>query len=140
MQNNLVFLPLVVQILLTVILYAHLATARAKASRQGLVNEERRALHEDAWPDSVVQISNCVRNQFEAPVLFYILVILLWLNNSITLYVHIFAWGFALSRIGHAAVHIGSNTVPLRRKLFIAGGLNIIALSLLLLYALLAGH
>lgn len=137
MQNYCVFLPVVVQILLTVFLYARLAVARAQASRQGLVDEARRSLHEDAWPDSVVQVSNSVRNQFEAPVLFYVLVILLWLTDGVNLWVHIFAWAFVVSRIAHAAVHVRSNNVSLRRKVFIFGGVNIIALTVLSTYSIL---
>ena len=133
MQNHLVFLPVVVQIILTILLYAHLAIVRANAAKQGLVNEERRALHDDAWPDSVIQVNNCVQNQFEVPVLFYVLVILLWLTNGVNLYVHIFAWAFVSSRIFHALVHVRSNYVPLRRKVFIIGGANIIALTVLLI-------
>ncbi|MFK7974600.1 MAG: MAPEG family protein [Halioglobus sp.] len=139
MQNNFVFLPVAVQILLTVVLYARLAITRAKASQHGLVNEERRALYDDAWPDHVVQVSNCLRNQFEAPVLFYVLVISLWLVNGVNLYVHIFAWAFVLSRIVHASVHLGSNAVPLRRTVFILGGLNIVALTVFLVYSITAG-
>lgn len=137
MQNHAVFLPVVVQIILTFVLYARLAIVRAQASKQGLVDESRRALHEDAWPDSVVQISNSVRNQFEAPVLFYVLVLLLWLINGVNIYVHVFAWAFVLSRILHASIHLGSNAVPLRRKVFVFGGVNIIALAVLALYAIL---
>lgn len=136
MGNDLVFLPVIVQILLTIFLYAHLAIAKARASRQGLVDESRRALHEDAWPDSVIQINNCVRNQFEAPVLFYVLVILLWLTGAVSAYVYLFAWGFVISRLVHAAIHVRSNYVPLRRKVFILGGLNIMALTVLLMHSI----
>jgi hypothetical protein len=138
MQNYLVFIPVVIQIVLTIFLFAYLAIARAKAAKQGLVDEERRALHDDAWPDSVIQVNNCVRNQFEAPILFYVLVILLWLTNGINLYVHIFAWAFVLSRIVHASIHVRSNYVPLRRKVFIFGGVNIMALTVLSIFSIVA--
>lgn len=138
MQNYFVFLPVVVQILLTTFLYARLAIVRAEASRQGLVDEARRSLHEDAWPDSVVQVSNSVRNQFEAPVLFYILMVLLWLTNGVNLWVHILAWAFVFSRIIHASIHVRSNNVSLRRKVFIFGGVNLIVLMVLLIYSIFA--
>lgn len=139
MQNYLVFVPVVLQIVLTIFLYAHLAIVKAKASKQGLVNEDRRSLHDDAWPDSVIQVSNCLRNQFEAPLLFYVLVVLLWLTNSISLYVYIFAWAFVFSRIVHALIHVRSNYVPLRRKVFVIGGVNIVALTVLLIYSIAVG-
>lgn len=136
MQNYLVFLPVVIQIVLTIFLYAHLAIAKAQAAKQGLVNEDRRALHADAWPDSVIQINNCVRNQFEVPVLFYVLVILLWITNGVNLYVYFFAWAFVFTRIVHASIHVRSNYVPLRRKVFILGGVNVMALTVLLTYSI----
>ncbi len=139
MQTYSVFLPVLVQILLTIYLYIRLAAARAAAAQQGLVDEERRALHGDAWPDSVIQLNNSVRNQFETPVLFYVLLVLLWLTGGVSLYVHIFAWAFVLSRIVHASIHTGSNFVPRRRKVFIFGGLNLIALTVLLGYAIVTG-
>ncbi len=136
MQNYSVFLPIVVQVMLTISLFVYLALAKAGASKQGLVDEERRSLHDDAWPDNVLQVNNCVRNQFETPVLFYVLVILLWLTNGVTLYVHIFAWAFVATRIVHALIHVRSNYVPLRRKVFIVGGLNLMALTVLLIYSI----
>lgn len=139
MPDHFLFLPAVIQILLTIFLFARLAIVRANASKQGLVNEERRSLHEDAWPDSVVQVSNCVRNQFEAPVLFYVLVILLWLTNGVNLYAHVFAWAFVASRIVHAYIHVGANDVPRRRVAFIIGGVNIIALTVLVTYSIAVG-
>ena len=42
-------------------------------------------------------------------------------------------------RVVHALVHVRSNYVPLRRKVFILGGLNLIALTLLLVYSILMG-
>lgn len=139
MNSSLVFLPVVVQILLTICLIIRLAALRAKAAQQGLVDESRRALHGDAWPDNVMQVNNSIRNQFETPVLFYVVIILLWLTNGVNIYVHILAWTFVILRVVHALVHIRSNYVPLRRKVFILGGLNLIALTLLLVYSILMG-
>lgn len=139
MQSYLVFVPVVVQILLTIYLFVRLANARATAARLGLVDETRRALHDDAWPDNVIQLNNCIRNQFESPVLFYVLVISLWLTHGINVYVHVFAWIFALSRIVHAWIHVGSNHVPRRRKAFIVGGLSLIALTVMLIYSIAVG-
>ncbi|MGH1470823.1 MAG: MAPEG family protein [Cellvibrionaceae bacterium] len=121
MENNYIFIPVVIQVALTLWLYIHLAIAKSRAVRLGEVNEERRALHDDAWPNSVLQINNCIRNQFEVPVLFYVLIGILWGIGGINFYVYVAAWAFVLSRIGHAVIHTGSNYVPLRRKLFMVG-------------------
>jgi hypothetical protein len=77
-----IFLPLLLQVLLTVAVYLALSVAKSRAVEQGLVDPQRRALHEDAWPESVQKINNNIRNQFEVPVLFYVLVITLYLLDA----------------------------------------------------------
>ena len=121
MENNYIFAPVLVQVALTLWLYIYLAIAKSRAVKAGEVDEARRALHDDAWPDSVLQINNCIRNQFEVPVLFYALIGILWSTGGANIYIHIAAWIFVISRIAHAVVHTGTNFVPLRRKLFTAG-------------------
>jgi hypothetical protein len=134
MKDTLVFLPIFIQLALTLWLYIYLAMAKSKASKHGLVNESRRALHDDAWPDSVLQINNCIRNQFEVPILFYIVTILIWLMGSVNIFVHVLAWIFVITRIVHATIHVTSNYVPLRRKVFMIGCLVLMAMTILLGY------
>ena len=129
MEDKYIFAPVVIQVMLTLCLYIYLAIAKAKAAKLGQVNEERRALHDDAWPDSVLQINNCIRNQFEVPLLFYVLIGVLWSMGAINIYVHLAAWLFVLSRIGHAIIHMGSNYVPLRRRFFMIGCYLLIGLA-----------
>lgn len=136
MNDNYIFLTVVAQVALTLWLYIHLAIAKSKAAKAGEVDEARRALHDDAWPDSVQQINNCIRNQFEAPVLFYVLIGVFWAIESVNTYVHIAAWLFVLSRIAHALAHTGSNVVPLRRSLFMLGCLILMGMTIFSIYAL----
>ena len=72
-NNNLIFLPVIAQIALTLYAYIALIIAKNKAVKAGEVNEERRSLYEDAWPESVQKINNNIHNQFEIPVLFYVM-------------------------------------------------------------------
>jgi hypothetical protein len=130
MENNYIFVPVIMQVTLTLWLYIYLAIAKSRALKLGEVNQDRRALHDDAWPDRVIQINNCIRNQFEVPVLFYVLIGIMWSIGGINIYVHIAAWVFVLSRIGHAFVHTGSNCVPIRRKLFMAGCFILIGIAI----------
>lgn len=128
MNADLIFLPVLAQILLTMMVFAGLAVAKSRAAKSGEVNEERRALYDDAWPESVIQINNNVRNQFELPVLFYALCIILWALNTTNIVVHGFAWAFVASRVVHVAIHTGSNFVPLRRRVFMFGFFMTVAL------------
>ena len=139
MENDLIFSPVIVQVALTLWLYIALAIAKSRAVKRGEVNEERRALHDDAWPDSVLQINNNIRNQFEVPVLFYVLIGIVWGIDAVNIYIHIAAWMFVISRIIHMAVHTGSNYVPLRRKVFMFGCFILIGLVVFLVYKLTIG-
>lgn len=136
MNPDLIFLPVLAQILLTMSVFVRLATAKSKAAKSGEVNEERRALHDDAWPESVIQINNNIRNQFELPVLFYVLCFILWAVGTTNILVHTLAWIFVVSRVVHVVIHTGSNFVPLRRKVFMFGFCVVFALAMSALIAI----
>ena len=128
MENNFIFLAVLIQILLTITVYVSLGFAKAKAIKLNQVNLDRRGMHEDAWPESVQKINNNIRSQFEVPILFYIMVFMLWELNAVDIYVQTVAWGFVFSRMIHSYIHTGSNYVPLRRRFFFVGIACIFAL------------
>lgn len=68
---------------------------------------------------------------------FYVVIVILWLTNSVSIYIHVLAWVFVASRMIHATIHVGSNYVPLRRKVFMAGFLLLMAMTSFLVYSLL---
>ncbi len=129
MTRNLIFLPVLIQTLLTLALYISLSKAKNKAVRLGEVDDARRSLYADAWPEYVMKINNSIRNQFEVPVLFYVLVFILWNLNAVSIYIQLLSWLFVLTRIAHAFIHTGSNFVPYRRKLFTVGVFAVIIMS-----------
>jgi len=114
-------LAVLAQVLLTLLMYLALARAKARAAGAGQVDEARRALHADAWPEDVQKINNNIRNQFEVPVLFYVVVIVLCLLGETGRLVQGLAWLFVASRIAHALVHTGPNIVTIRRRVFMVG-------------------
>jgi len=138
MDNNFIFIPVLIQVALTFWLYNYLAITKSRAVKKGEVNEARRALYDDAWPDSVVQVNNCIRNQFEIPVLFYVLIGVVWAIGDINIYVHLAAWAFVSSRIGHAVIHTTFNRVPLRRKFFMTGCYILIVIMFFTAYELIS--
>lgn len=138
MNPNWIYLPLLLQICLTLVIYTKLVLAKIKAVRANEVDQTRRALHDDAWPEYVQKINNNIRNQFEVPVLFYVLVLALAELSAVGIIAITAAWVFALSRLLHAWVHTGSNVVLLRRNIFLLGVLSIFALTALLIYEVVA--
>lgn len=134
-RNELILLPLLAQVLLTILVYVALAVAKSRVVKRGQVDPERRALHADAWPESVQKINNNIRNQFEVPVLFYVLVIVLYQLHAAGPVAQLLAWLFVASRCVHAFVHTGSNRVPIRRPVFMFGCLVVLALCILVVVA-----
>ena len=136
MNRDLIFGPILVQVLLTLATYVLLIKAKIRAMKAGEVDMARRALHDDAWPESVMKINNNIRNQFEVPVLFYVLAFALWALEAVAWPALAAAWLFAISRIVHAWVHIGTNYVPNRRRAFTIGWWIVFAMALLVAWEL----
>jgi len=128
MPNNMLLLPVLLQVLLTIFLYIALAAAKSRALKAGLVDLERRALHDDAWPESVMKINNNIRNQFEVPILFYVLALMLWQLADASSLTLALGWLFVASRIVHAWIHTHSNYVPARRRVFTFGVVVVLAM------------
>lgn len=131
MNQNWIFIPALMQVSLTLIVFIMLNAAKSKALTLGQVDEERRALHTDAWPEYVLKISNNIGNQFETPVLFYALGFILWALNAVDSFAIVLAWGYVITRILHAYIHIGSNYVPLRRRVFTIGTMLLLLMTIL---------
>ncbi|MDX1451745.1 MAG: MAPEG family protein [Oleiphilaceae bacterium] len=137
MEHNLIFYPVVAQIILTFVMYARLPVLKKLALEKGEVDLERRALHNDAWPDYVLKVSNNVQNQFESPVLFYALAFMLWALETVTFPALVLAWAYVSLRIVHMLVHTGANVVPVRKNVFIVSVLMLMGLCALVIHALL---
>ena len=113
--------PLFVMVALTFALLVWMGAVRVAAIRRGEVRVRDIALGEANWPARVQQISNCFHNQFQLPLLFYVLTILaLFLRKADFLFV-VMAWVFVVLRIIHAAIHVTSNHVGRRFNAFAAG-------------------
>ncbi len=139
MNSNYIFWPVLAQIFLTLTMFIVLGVRKVKAVKAGEVNRQQAALNNREWPDEVVKVSNNVANQFEAPVLFYVLCLVLYSINAVGTGAIALAWLFALSRYAHAYVHIGSNYVPMRFRLFMIGCLVLIVMLILAAWKLATG-
>lgn len=139
MNSNHIIWPVLAQIFLTLIMFIMLGMRKAKAVKAGEVNRQQAAVNNRVWPEDVVKVSNNIANQFEAPVLFYVLCLVLYSINAVGMAAIALAWLFALSRFAHAYVHIGSNYVPMRFRLFVIGCLVLITMLMLAAWKLATG-
>ncbi|MBL4819636.1 MAG: MAPEG family protein [Gammaproteobacteria bacterium] len=138
MRAELIFIPVLIQITLTLVVYVALGRAKEIALKKGEVDTTRRGMHDDAWPATVQKINNNIKNQFETPILFYVLIILLWLLGAANLLAQLTAWIYAITRVMHAYVHTGSNDVPLRKRLFQSGIVLLFVLTALTIFAVIS--
>jgi hypothetical protein len=121
MSIQAILLPLFVEVLLTFGLMLWMGRARIGSVTTGQVKVRDIALGQSAWPERVQQVSNAYHNQFQMPVLFYVLTILAIVTRQADLLFVVMAWLFVLLRVGHAAVHVTSNRVSRRFFIFLAG-------------------
>lgn len=136
MTRDWIFFPVIVQVLMTLLIYVRLIKVKVREIRAGRVDKTRSALHEEAWGDAVLQINNNIRNQFELPVLFYVMAAILWAMDSVNGLAIAAAFLFVMSRIAHALIHLGSNYVPNRRRSFTVGWWVLMFMALLVLWEL----
>jgi hypothetical protein len=138
MPIQFVLLPLFVQVILTFGLLFWLAPLRGADFKSG-VRYEDIALGEPNWSRRTQQVSNCFDNQFQLPVLFYVLTILSIITRHADIIFVVLAWIFVLSRLGHAFVHTTSNKVSLRGAIFGIGGLTLCIAWIIFMVRILAG-
>jgi hypothetical protein len=123
-----VLLPVFVLVGLTFALLLWMATARARA----LTGKETRlkdiALGQPNWPERPTQIGNCFSNQFELPVLFYILIAVALPLRHADLVIVLLSWVFVVTRFAHAGIFVTSNNVQRRSLAWFAGVLVLLAM------------
>ncbi len=118
MSLQAVLLPLFVEVILTFVLWGWMAALRARDMTSGGVRSQDIALREPNWSKHTLQVAYCFSNQFELPVLFYVLTILAYVTHKAGVAFVILAWIFVIFRLLHAYVHTTSNVVRVRGPLY----------------------
>jgi hypothetical protein len=118
MSVQMILLPLFVEVILTFVLLFGLAPMRTRDFATGAVRLQDVALREPKWPKQTTQFANAFANQFELPVLFYVLTILEYMTHLAGIIFVVLAWIFVIFRVLHAGVHVTKNDVRLRGALF----------------------
>ena len=128
MSIQFALVPLFVQVLLVFILMIWMAKERQTALRRGEVHPRDIALREPKWPPKAMQVANCFSNQFEIPVLFYVVTILALITRQADLLFVLLSWVFVILRYIHAFIHTTSNRVPRRGLVYGLGVVIVFAL------------
>lgn len=86
------------------------------------------ALTKETWPERPKQISNAYHNQYELPVLFFVLVAFAMITRKADLIFVVLSWVFVISRIVHMLIHTSSNRVPRRFFAYVVGLFTLIVM------------
>ncbi|HWI12370.1 MAG TPA: MAPEG family protein, partial [Burkholderiaceae bacterium] len=128
MTVQMVLLPVFVQVGLTLALLLAMASARTRALTARETSLKDIALGQPNWPTRVTQFSNCYANQFEIPLLFYILIAIALPLRHADLVIVLLSWVFVVTRFAHAGIFVTSNDVRTRSLAWFAGVLVVFAM------------
>jgi hypothetical protein len=130
-MSNALLLPVFVQVALTFVLLFSLAGVRARAGKSDPALTQKAAIDTSIYPDKARQVANCFDNQFQLPILFYVVVgftILTAMEDSLLMFMISLAWVFVGTRIVHAFIHTGGNKVIPRFLVFLVSTFALMAM------------
>jgi hypothetical protein len=128
MSVQMVLLPVFVLVGLTFFLLLWTAGARRGALVGGQTKVRDIALGQPNWPARATQIGNCFMNQFELPLLFYILIALALPLRHADLVIVLLSWVFVVTRFAHAGIFVTHNDLNQRSLAWFAGALVLFAM------------
>lgn len=122
--------PVVAHIFWCALLYAFLTVARAPA----VWGIGRKADGSSPFQNIQTKISANLSNQFEWPVFFHVLCVMLYVDQSgVSSTMIVMAWVFVIGRVLHSLVQICSSNVRIRGLVFTVNFLAVIAMWVLFL-------
>jgi hypothetical protein len=128
MSVQAVLLPVFVLVGLTFGLLLWMAGARREALVGGEAKIKDIVLGQPNWPARATQIGNCFSNQFEMPLLFYVLIALALPLRHADLVIVMLSWVFVVTRFAHAGIFVTSNDLSQRSLAWFAGVLVLFAM------------
>ena len=137
MSVQAILLPVFAQVALTFFLMFWMAKTRFGAVSAGHVTISELKRDWTNWPERPTQISAAYHNQFQLPVLFYVLALIALVTTQADFLFVVLSWLFVILRIVHAFVHTGKNDIRARFRVFAIGATVLIAMWLYVLLKLL---
>jgi hypothetical protein len=135
---NLILYPVFAMFFLVAFVVARMARMRVAAVSSGKMNARFYRTYDDGEePKELRVITRHFINLFEMPVLFYVGVILTYISQQVSNWMVLCAWAYVAVRYVHSYVHLTSNNVLVRFRLYFASGLVLLTLWVSLLIRLL---
>jgi hypothetical protein len=139
MLPSAILAPVFAQVLLTFALMFWMGARRWGDITSKRVKAREIALREPGWPEPTRQVANAFSNQFELPVLFYVLVGFAMATRHTDYLFVAMSWAFVVTRYLHAVEHTTSNVVRRRGGIYALGALILAAMWGIFAYRILLG-
>ena len=129
MNPDLLLYPMFAHVLWVAFLYVLLTLVRAPAV-WGFIQSKK-----ESWAEVEPRISANLSNQFEWPLLFYVVCVLLVSQGSVVEPAQVWlAWVFVAGRLFHSFVQILTNNIRLRGLVFTINFLAVLTMWLIILW------
>jgi hypothetical protein len=131
MLTKLFFLSVFVMAMLPVVILTLMFLKRLTAIKSGTVRMSYFRLYKTGkveMPDELLAVSRNYSNLFELPVLFFTVSILYFYFDLISVFSVVMAWLFVVSRVVHSIIHLSSNNILHRYKVFFLGTIFVVSL------------
>ncbi len=129
-----VLYPAAVMALWTLTLYFILGFLRTRAIGRREIHPNYFRAYVGEEPERLRVVSRHVVNQFEMPMLFHVICIIVFVTGLSSDAMLILAWSYVGLRLLHSAIHLTFNNVLYRFRVFILSWLVLIAMWVLWLY------
>ncbi len=113
---------------LTMLVVVRLARMRFAAAAAGRVNPKYyKVFRGEAEPEEVAAVARNFNNLFEMPTLFYAGTAIAFAAGRVDLLLVTLGWAYVAARYVHSAIHLGSNRVRWRFRVFALSWLLLLA-------------
>jgi len=136
-MNYAIFLPTSILVLYTLFMTPFMTLARFKAAKAGRVNAKYYKTYQgEGEPADVAVKSRHYNNLLEMPILFYLWAVIVFVTGSTDTVMMTYAWLYVGLRGLHGFIHLGSNKILYRMRVFALSWLTLLIAWLTLVYRL----
>ena len=129
MQPTLIFWPVFGMFVLVTLVVMRLATLRFNIVKNKKINlDYYKLMRGDTEPDLLIAAARNLANLFEMPVLFYVVVFVIFSTGHVDSAMLLFSWLYVAFRAGHSFVHLTSNHVMTRFRLYFLSNICLMVL------------
>tara|TARA_X000001036_G_C20539512_1_gene749655 strand:- start:386 stop:799 length:414 start_codon:yes stop_codon:yes gene_type:complete len=137
MSKTLILYPFISMILLTLFLYVQNYLVNRKAIKNGIVKFSYLKDYKSDVPSYITISRQTLKNQFELPIFFYLLILMALIFDKVDLVDLIFSWIFVISRYIHCYIRLGYHNIIHRAYIFEIGMLALVIWWITFLYNIL---